>query len=423
MQINKLIEESLFANNSYSKRVEKITSSCISGGKKVLFFGRFTTPTSSAGACRTLYISKMFRMLGYQTYISGFTNEQSLGFYKYGEVYLLPYAFEPKTFKEKFHLFLNSKKEIKEILSKFDSSKPDIVVIYSVLPIPTIRFLIKYSKANKIRLIFDVVESQIISQQSLGSFFAYYLPQRYIDFFAVKKGASVISISTYLHNRFTKRGIKSVFIPFVNDTNSTPDFAEIEKRYKKNTDTKYILYAGNPRHKRDLLWPIFKAVQMMDDTDRKKIRILISGVDANQLIKNEGVTKEDLNKTSNEITVLGRLPHSTIESLYRVCDFSILVKPLKKRFSIAGFPTKVSESMAHGVPPICNLSSDLALYLNSNNSVLINGDRITDIKEALNHVAHLSDKEIYLLRCAARETSRTSLDVETFLNEFSVFLK
>ena len=43
-------------------------------------------------------------------------------------------------------------------------------------------------------------------------------------------------------------------------------------------------------------------------------------------------------------------------------DFTVLLRE-DRRFARAGFPSKVPESLAHGVPVLCNMTGDMALYL------------------------------------------------------------
>ena len=344
--------------------------------KKVMFFGSFTSPCQSAGACRTMYFCKMFRDMGYVSILSSFMKDSSVGsLYEIDkDIYLLPYANTPKNLKEKAHLYFNPSKNIKKVLKKFENNNPEIIVVYSVLPVTSVKLLKRYCKKHNIKIVFDVVESQIISQQSISSFFTYYLQQRLINNVLINKKCRVIAISSYLNDYYNLKKINSLLIPFVSDTKETLDFTTINQNLKKRKDATYILYAGNPSNKRDLLAPIFEAISKLDDEEKKKVVFIIAGADVNQLIKTEGVSEKLLMDTINNIVVLGKVDHYLIETLYSACDFTILVKPLDKKFSKAGFPTKVSESFAHGVPVISNTSSDLKLYLNNENSIIIDGD-------------------------------------------------
>jgi len=399
-------------------------SSIIHSPNKVMFFGSFTSPCQSAGACRTLYFCKLFKEAGYTSFLSSFMKDGKAGdVFRYDSgIYFTPYSMPPKNAINKFRLFINPTKYIKQVLKMFEASKPEIIVVYSVMPVLTVLYLKKYCKKHNIKIIFDVVESQVLSQQSFTSFFTYYLQQRLINTILINKQCNVISISSYLDNYYKRKNINSLLIPFVSDTRSVSDYSIINNSLKKRKDSTYILYAGNPNNKRDLLFPIFKAINSLDDEHKKKIVLIIAGVNAAQLLKTEGVSKDDLLSSVNNIVVLGRVDHYLIESLYSLSDFTILVKPNGKRFSMAGFPTKVSESLAHGVPPIVNLSSDLEVYLNHSNSIIINGDDWKNIKDALEKAIDCPPLEREQLRKKSRQLSMEKLDIFTYVNDLKSFL-
>ena len=51
-------------------------------------------------------------------------------------------------------------------------------------------------------------------------------------------------------------------------------------------------------------------------------------------------------------------PHAELPNLIAEADFTVLMRP-NKRYTNAGFPTKLVESLASGVPVIANLTSDI----------------------------------------------------------------
>lgn len=427
MHFDDIVKTNLLKNEEKTPQLEFISnpSTIIQSSNKVLFFGSFTSPCQSAGACRTLYFCKLFKEAGYTSFLSSFMNDGKAGdVFKYDSgIYFTPYSTPPKNVINKFRLFVNPTKYIKQVLKMFEISKPEIIVVYSVMPILTVLYLKKYCKKHHVKIIFDVVESQVLSQQSFTSFFTYYLQQRLINTVLINKRCNVISISSYLNDYYKRKKIKSLLIPFVSDTRSVSDYSMINNSLKKQKDSTYVLYAGNPKNKRDLLFPIFKAINSLDDGRKKRIVFIIAGVNAEQLLKTEGVSKEDLLSSVNNIVILGKVDHYLIEALYSLSDFTILVKPNGKRFSMAGFPTKVSESLAHGVTPIVNLSSDLELYLNDTNSIIINGDDCKSIKDALEKAIDCPSSERELLRKQSRQLSMEKLDIFTYVNDLKSFLE
>ena len=136
----------------------------------------------------------------------------------------------------------------------------------------------------------------------------------------------------------------------------------------------------------------------------------------------EGLTVDELERASAFVSFLGRVPHSDIGKLYAIADYSMLLKPEGKRFSAAGFPTKLAESWGHGVPVIANLSSDLNLYLESGfNGYISSSSQPEDFAKAIKEA--LNTPEYVKMRKEARRTSLYELDYRVFINDFRKFLK
>ena len=87
------------------------------------------------------------------------------------------------------------------------------------------------------------------------------------------------------------------------------------------------------------------------------------------------------------------------------------------RYARAGFPTKIVESLSSGTPPICNLSSDLGLYLeDGKNAFFAAGFAPEDIKEALEKALATSSEERAEMRAAARKTAEEQFDYRHYVN-------
>lgn len=391
--------------------------------KNLFVVGSFEAPDKNAGAYRTLSTCKMisdnfdhiFVCSGYDgEYGKEYPYNKKISYYPY-------YNYKKQTFVSKFRRILFPKRLIKAIYEKI-SRENNIthILIYSVIPFDTLFWIKKLAKKNNIKIIFDVVEYQVFSQQTLGSFFGYYLPQMYINRH-LKKHSNVIAISKFLENYFINRGANTFYLPIVND-NNTIRFTK--ERNELFPDKLVLFYAGSPRGKRDLVSRMIEGINLLNDEEKKKVVLIIAGITAEKLILKEGLSLDEFEKSRENVIYLGRIDKKKIEKLYESVDFSCLIKPEKKRFSNAGFPTKISESFAFGVPAICNLSSDLAIYLEDNkNSLILSSDSAEDFSKIIKKALSLSSKELSAMRIEARKTSEKYFDLSSFHLKDSEFFK
>jgi glycosyltransferase involved in cell wall biosynthesis len=106
----------------------------------------------------------------------------------------------------------------------------------------------------------------------------------------------------------------------------------------------------------------------------------------------------------------------------RNADFSILFRP-KRRYSEAGFPTKVVESLSVGTALLCNLSSDLGEYLNHGKEALIYSDvTVPAITTRLEEAIALGPVDLDDMRICARNCAEEHFDVRTYVAPLRRFL-
>lgn len=407
-----------FANDEKEKvKREFKKAQIIPDNHKVLMFGSLVLPDGSAGATRLLNYGKILSQKGVDVYISALMKDcEPLSIYHYDKnIFFLPYANAPRTKEEKRHLYLSAKKEVINILNAFKDNPPKSIVIYSVFPLPAIKVIRSFCKKYNIRLVFDVVESHSITQQSLSSFFATYLPNKIQNNKIIKKNDKVICISSYLGDKFKEKQCDVRVVPFINDVKSISEIKMPDVELRNFNDKIYLLYVGNPAHKKDLIAPIIKAIS---DRNDKKIVLVIAGTTCEQLIQNERISKDELMSTVDNVVFLGKVPHSSVSELYRIADYSILLRNPNKESAKAGFPTKISESLAYGVPVITNLTSDLDRYLNETNSIIVPQNSIKNINDALDIAISMKDK----LRKNSRKTAEKYLNISTYQEELYHFI-
>src|SRR5208282_6294467 len=94
----------------------------------------------------------------------------------------------------------------------------------------------------------------------------------------------------------------------------------------------------------------------------KDVRFVMVGPSRDELARSLGTDAPLLEALGSRLQFVGRMPHSEALQTLAGMDFSILLRP-NLRYAHAGFPTKLGESLAMGVPVICNLTSDLGMYV------------------------------------------------------------
>lgn len=110
-----------------------------------------------------------------------------------------------------------------------------------------------------------------------------------------------------------------------------------------------------------------------------------------------------LAELDGELTFHGRQPHAQILEKLRTADFSIFLRK-RTRVTLAGFPSKFSESVTYGTPVITNPMPSTSRYLREGeNGFLIDPDSPQRAAEKLNAILVLPVEAIDTMkaRCAA----------------------
>lgn len=290
----------------------------------------------------------------------------------------------------------------------------DAVYVYNV-PIRLFVYLKKYCKKQNIPLVHDCVEWYSASEFKAGFFSLAYLEKDIINRFVIDKNVKVISISKYLEEYFTKKGITTIRIPIISNITD-----ECEKKLKK--DSVSIMYAGSPGRK-DLIGNAIKAYFSLNFDEQKKLKLLFIGSSKKQLSKLSKISINELGQKEN-IVILPRMPRDDVLKHFSSADFIILPRDSKERYAKAGFPSKVVEALANKTSVLCNYSSDLSDYLVDNqNSIIAESHTADAICEAYKKAIKLSIPERKKLQENAFLTAKEYFDYKLFKNNFLEFLE
>ena len=365
--------------------------------KNIVMITPSNFPNGDAGSVRDLAFANIYESLGYN--VSLISNGQKI-IDKFDNIICYSLYREKKGLLSKINDYISYKKRMIIIIDKIIEmhGKPD-VIHFNDIPFPAIQYLKKIGKKNNIKLIHDSTEWYSACEFKFGILDKSYILKNILNRFVINKRIRVIAISSYLQSYFQRKGIESVRIPVIMNIESN-------KVVNKDNNNINIAYAGSPANKDNLKIIINTFNNYSKELDNKVLLHIIG------ISEKEAKKKYKISKFSNCITFYGRITRNEVKNILKNMDYTILIRPSKERYTKAGFPTKVVESLSLGVPVITNYSSDLWMYLKNNyNSIIIQGNNPQDIIEYLYRIMNLDKKEMTKMKKNAYKTAKENFDV------------
>lgn len=232
-------------------------------------------------------------------------------------------------------------------------------------------------------------------------------------------------LSKYYHNKHT------VIIPPLTNSNLNRGLQRINKL--TDQETVNFVYAGSkfrkgkpvdPKYWKDRLDLMIEGFYKAKKADMNiKFTFSIIGITEEEFInhlptkKRKEFEKKILYLT-DELYFCDFLPQKTVEQKISEADFSVLIRD-KKRMTMVGFPTKISESISCGTPVIYNDTSDIRCFVgNGDFGYLV--DKNT-LHETIIKIAHMSREEINALKCRCYYDN--PFNYKLFLSDMKSFLE
>lgn len=368
-------------------------------------------PRGDAGAVRDEYFAKIYQELGYEVYYIGMGIDSNTGVFREIKYYS---AYRTNiTVLQKIKNAVNYKKTIEDIYKKINNicGTPSLIHIYDI-PRYGIEWAIKIAKENSIPIIHDSVEWYSPCEFPLGRFAYQYILKNRTNTRYIKNPISVIAISSYLERYFLDKGLKTIRIPVIMDP------FDYFPKIRKNDNLIRLVYAGSPARK-DYLKECVQAFEKLPVNQKKKFIFNIFGADES-FVKSCTVS----GVIPNGMVAFGRVPRNQVIKALEEADFSVLLRPSDERYAQAGFPTKSVEAMMNGCAMLCNLSSDLGMYLkDGENAILVNDSTCEAMYMALQRVAAMSHSELTKIREMARRTAEDSFYYKNYIPEIKKFIE
>ena len=377
---------------------------------KVIIITYANFPNGEAASVRINCIAKLIQICGHEPIIISMSRVKPFIWNTYeGIKYISIRTKKTNTISKIINYILLGKLALKVI-----KSIDDIFAIMPLsLPLNAMLEIENFTKKRSLLLLTDRTEWYSTSEFNMGFFSIEYQQNNITNKYIIDKYWRVISISTYLENYYKSKRIRTVRVPAVMDI---CEFKNIEK-YRQNS--KYIIiYAGSPA-KKDSLDMMVKAVSLLKKRQQDRIDFRVIGV-----------TKDNFKKLYSDISIsscitfYGRLPRNEVKEHLEVADFTMLLRNNNERFSKAGFPSKVAESMSAGIPVITNYTTDLKKYLiDEKNSIIVKEYSVESFADAVARVLDFSDDKINYLRKEAIKTARKYFWYINYIQEIQELLK
>jgi glycosyltransferase involved in cell wall biosynthesis len=390
--------------------------------KTIIYTGAFRFPIGDAGAPRVLNNAKILREIGYNVIFVSYggsfreSDKSEDGNYYYeGFRYLISNDIDIKEnniLKRLYNFFYSGRKAL-EIIAEMKENI-DVIIGYN----PSMFFtnkILKLCDRSNIHFVSDISEWHDSNEFPGGRF----APPSWINSLNMnltqKKVKNKILISSFL-DKFYKSSNNIILPPLVDSNDLKWSNMKPVLPY---FDGIRVIYAGTPA-KKDLLEIMLSAF----------FSCLKRGLNLQFVVV--GVTKEDISHYKNYQDVLafpnniifcGRVMQTEVPSYYNVSDFSIIVRESTKK-SMAGFPTKLAETMMAGRPVLLNYTSDIEQYVNDgNNGFVMPNWSSSELEKLLSHIVNLSREEINLLKGNALKCALKKFNYNVYIDEMNEFFE
>lgn len=367
-------------------------------------------PNGDAGAVRHHAIAKLLCDGGYKVRVLGYGeyNSQSTQVYdgiEYTSMRTKGSGFFAKVYSRLTH----GKRVIKYIKRAF----PEVsVIVVDYVRRDEYRRLERYAKRTGCELYHESCEWYSPEEFRKGERATAYKDNDRINTQIIKSPWNVIAISKFLYEHFEGRAKRVVRIPVI------MDMTAIESALPQNNDKTVFVYAGSPGRK-DYLCAIVDGFLALDEKYRERAELHLIGVTEEALINLSGVSPSKIKALGTSLVAHGRRSREDAVGWVRRADYTVLLRDSRLRYTKAGFPTKVVESLALGTPVVCNISSDLGMYLKDGENAFISESvDASDFSRALARAIDLPYEARCSMSVSARSCAEENFDYRLYLDLF-----
>lgn len=297
-----------------------------------------------------------------------------------------------------------------------DGGRIDAVIAYQPSSILILR-LLNWCNERAIPLICDSVEWYDRKHMLGGRFGPLALDSELRMRKTQHLADGVLVVSRYLEDYYSQDGQPTIRVPPLIDIS---DAVWSKGSNSSPTLGLSLAFVGNAGQK-DLLVNAIRGLALLGK-DAHECRTIIVGPSQEEVRRNLGRDADLLGDLAGTLHFTGRLPHPEALRHLMQTDYSILLRP-NARFAHAGFPTKLVESLAMGVPVICNLTSDIGLYvIDGQEGIIVKDSSPEAFADGMRRVLALSSDNRATMRRFARIRAEQSFDYRIWVDPLRKFL-
>ncbi len=369
-------------------------------------------PLGDAGAIRQHAMAKILQELGYDVTIVGYGSYTGKRLNEYeGIKYISLRAKSENKLIRLLYRVLFGYRAVRYV--KKHIKTPSLIMLVDTLPYAW-KLIESFGVKNNIKLIHDSVEWYSPEEFSNGEKNIEYILKEKTNTQNINKNWNVIAISKYLEEHFKNTAESVIRVPVIMDTKSI--LFEVDKL--PHSSKTHFVYVGAPA-KKDYLKEIVEGFELLEKEYKDLCELHIVGITEKELINTCGVNETTVNALKGLLSMHGRLPHPEAVRWVREADYTLLLRDADLRYAKAGFPTKIVESLSCGTPPVCNISSDLGMYLkDGENAFISESHRPEDLKNTLVRAINCSSEQRNKMRKFARRTAEEAFDYKNYIDIF-----
>lgn len=394
---------------------------------KIIYTGIFRFPDKGAAAARVLGIGKALRAAGHEIEFAGWEDQgrqedlKPEGYY-YQQFRYVPQRdlpTEPAALIKRAMRFIQYGKNTLQWLEAQELKKIHTVIAYGGGGTWFLTKLKALCSSKGVKLIIDSAEWYDPCNVPGGRFGLPYwdseFRMRYIN---VSIGRLIV-ISSYLERYYLGKGCKVLRVPPLVDLD--------EARWRNpplhrivSDGTLRIGYAGTPG-KKDLLGNVLLGLWALRKVG-VPLELHLIGPALEEVTACLGADASILNEIKNSLILHGKVPQALVPHLLAKMDFTVLLRPCE-RYAEAGFPTKLVESLAAGVPVIANPTSDIAEFVRDGKEGILLADHLPETFAAgVKRAFAMSREQMEFMRCSAKSCAELFFNFKNYSKQLGNFI-